>query len=62
MFKFESVIGQTLMKTDNFSNKFIIREISSQETFKVRHPVLRQGRPLEDCAFTDDDLETTIHL
>lgn len=50
------------MKTDNFNNKFYIREISSQETFKVRHPVLRQGRPIEDCAFEGDELETTIHL
>jgi len=40
----------------------IIKQITSQETYPVRHPVLRVGRPLEDCAFNGDDLESTIHL
>jgi len=40
----------------------IIKEINALETYGVRHPVLRAGRPLEDCALTDDDLETTFHL
>lgn len=39
-----------------------IRQITALETYPVRHPVLRAGRPLEDCAFSGDDVETTIHL
>ena len=39
-----------------------IRQITSRETFSVRHPVLREGRPIEDCIFEDDDLETTYHF
>lgn len=50
------------MKTDNHINDFYIREILTKETYAVRHPVLREGRPIEDCQFTDDELETTIHL
>ena len=40
----------------------IIKEIKALETYGVRHPVLRPGRPLEDCALAEDDLETTFHL
>lgn len=39
-----------------------IKEISSLETYAVRHPVLREGRPIEDCRFDGDDLPTTFHL
>ncbi|BAO55182.1 GNAT family N-acetyltransferase [Nonlabens marinus] len=39
-----------------------IKEISALETYGVRHPVLRAGRPLEDCAMEGDELETTFHL
>jgi len=46
------------MNFDNFS----IKKISAIETYPVRHPVLRAGRPLEDCKFDHDDLETTFHL
>ena len=36
-----------------------IRSISSAQTFAVRHPILRSGRPLESCNFKgDDDLKT----
>lgn len=28
----------------------------------VRHPVLREGKPIESCHFEDDDLETTQHF
>lgn len=41
---------------------FHIKKISSKNTFSVRHPVLRAGRPLEDCRFDGDDLESTFHL
>ena len=40
----------------------IIKKISSAETFSVRHPVLRQGKPLESCHFEGDNLETTQHF
>ncbi|WP_194850256.1 GNAT family N-acetyltransferase [Nonlabens antarcticus] len=40
----------------------IIKEIAALETYGVRHPVLRAGRPLEDCAMEGDDLESTFHL
>lgn len=28
----------------------------------VRHPVLRQGKPVDSCKFEEDDLPTTFHL
>lgn len=40
----------------------LIKEISAQETFIVRHSVLRKGKPIETCAFEGDDLETTHHF
>ncbi|MEO6174156.1 MAG: GNAT family N-acetyltransferase [Flavobacterium circumlabens] len=40
----------------------IIQEIQSKETYIVRHPVLRKGKPLESCLFEGDDLETTHHF
>ena len=40
----------------------LIKEISALETYPVRHPVLRKGRPLEDCHFEGDELQSTIHL
>lgn len=40
----------------------IIRNISAIETYPVRHPVLRAGRPVTDCYFEGDDLTTTFHL
>ena len=43
-------------------SSIIIRPISAQETHLVRHPMLRKNRPIEDCVFEGDDLETTIHI
>lgn len=40
----------------------MIREISALETFTVRHPVLRAGKPIESCHFEGDDLATTVHF
>lgn len=40
----------------------LIKEISAKETFIVRHPVLRKGKPIETCAFKGDDLKTTHHF
>jgi len=39
-----------------------IKQIEAIETFSVRHPVLRGGKPIESCHFDGDDLETTIHF
>ena len=39
-----------------------IKKISAKETYIVRHPVLRQGKPIESCEFDGDNLETTFHL
>jgi len=39
-----------------------IREITAIETFLVRHPVLRKGKPIESCQFEGDDLNTTKHF
>ncbi|MFH6969461.1 GNAT family N-acetyltransferase [Flavobacterium sp. FlaQc-28] len=40
----------------------IIKEIPSKETYIVRQPVLRKGKPIESCIFEGDDLETTHHF
>lgn len=39
-----------------------VRKISASETYKVRHQVLRQGKPIDSCKFEGDDLDTTFHL
>ncbi|AXB56602.1 GNAT family N-acetyltransferase [Flavobacterium fluviale] len=39
-----------------------IKEIPSKETYAVRQPVLRKGKPIESCIFEGDDLETTHHF
>ncbi len=39
-----------------------IREIASGETYVVRHPVLRPGKPVETCRFDGDDLHSTTHF
>lgn len=40
----------------------LIKEISAKDTFIVRHPVLRKGKPIETCAFEGDTLKTTHHF
>ncbi|HWR94435.1 MAG TPA: GNAT family N-acetyltransferase [Flavobacterium sp.] len=39
-----------------------IREITAIETFSVRHPILRPGKPVESCHFDGDNLNTTKHF
>lgn len=41
---------------------FLIRIISTEDTFKVRNEVLRPGRPISECFFTGDNSEGTFHL
>lgn len=43
-------------------NHLHIKIISAKETYPVRHPILRTGRPLEDCHFEGDDSDNTFHL
>ena len=40
----------------------IITETPSKETYAVRQPVLRKGKPVESCIFEGDDLESTHHF
>ncbi|OYQ33147.1 GNAT family N-acetyltransferase [Flavobacterium cyanobacteriorum] len=40
----------------------LIKQIAPEETFAVRHPVLRPGKPLEACVFDGDNLPDTIHF
>ncbi len=39
-----------------------IKEIATSDTYLVRHPVLRAGKPFESCYFDGDDLEATHHF
>ena len=39
-----------------------IKEITAVETYIVRHPILRNGKPTENCHFEGDERETTIHF
>ncbi|MEW4924327.1 GNAT family N-acetyltransferase [Algibacter sp. 2305UL17-15] len=39
-----------------------IKQINAEDTYTVRHPILRAGKPIATCAFDGDDLESTIHL
>jgi len=41
---------------------FIVKQISTEDTIAVRHPVLRKGRPRKDCYFTGDNDPGTFHL
>jgi GNAT superfamily N-acetyltransferase len=42
-------------------NSIQIQKISALDTFEVRHPVLRPGKPIETCRFQGDELATTTH-
>lgn len=42
--------------------EYQVKEISAEETYLVRHPVLRTGKPIATCAFVGDNLASTIHL
>lgn len=53
-------IPANLYKIDN--PYLTIEKIPSAETYAIRHPVLREGRPIEDCVFDNDDEPETFHL
>ena len=40
----------------------VIKQISANDTYVVRHRVLRQGKPLKSCAFANDNDASTIHF
>ncbi len=40
----------------------IIKKISTEEAVIIRHPVLREGKPIDSCKFTGDDFTSTFHL
>ncbi|QHI38559.1 hypothetical protein IMCC3317_39520 [Kordia antarctica] len=44
------------------NNNFTIKEIPATTAYDVRHPVLREGKPLDSCHFDGDNLPTTFHL
>lgn len=39
-----------------------IKTVSPLTTYAVRHPVLRQGKPIASCAFPGDEDPTSLHL
>ncbi len=39
-----------------------IKQIASRDTFAVRQPVLRPGKPVESCIFDGDDDSATVHF
>lgn len=41
---------------------YSIKQIPSKDTFAVRLPVLRPGKPVESCIFEGDDLPCTVHF
>ena len=50
-------------KLYKIKNPYItIKQIPSTKTYLVRQLVLRVEKPIEDCEFDGDDLETTFHL
>lgn len=36
--------------------------ITAEETYPVRHPVLRKGRPIASCMLAGDELPDTFHI
>lgn len=38
------------------------RLITAEETYPVRHAVLRKGKPLASCIFESDNAATTFHI
>lgn len=43
-------------------SKLQIKAITATDTYTVRHPILRAGKPIATCVFSGDDLNTTLHL
>ncbi len=43
-------------------NNLVFKLISPEETYPIRHTILRSGKPISSCIFLGDDLHTTIHI
>ncbi|QEE48285.1 GNAT family N-acetyltransferase [Flavobacterium alkalisoli] len=41
---------------------YSVKQISSQQTYAVRQPVLRPGKHIDSCIFDGDDLPQTVHF
>ncbi len=41
---------------------YTVKQIPSHETYLVRQPVLRPGKPIESCIFEGDSLPDTAHF
>lgn len=41
---------------------YTLKQITAKETWPVRHPVLRKGRPLEDVYMEADEQPSTFHI
>lgn len=39
----------------------MIKKITAEASYPVRHEVLRKGKPIATCRFEGDDLPTTLH-
>lgn len=40
----------------------LIREIAPEDTYAIRHRILRPGRPLEEVQFSGDHDSSTVHI
>jgi len=50
------------MPLQKASKALAIKQIEAKDTYAVRLPVLRPGRPIEDCEFNNDTHKDTFHL
>jgi len=41
---------------------YTLKQITSQDTFAVRQPVLRPGKHIDTCIFDGDDFPSTVHF
>src|SRR5690606_34782629 len=47
---------------NNSNSQYTIKRITAIDTYVVRHPMLRENKPIETCAFEGDLDENTLHL
>ncbi|CDF80511.1 acetyltransferase, GNAT family protein [Formosa agariphila KMM 3901] len=50
------------MITENTHHDITVKTITTLDTYTVRQPILRPGRPLKDCEFINDNHADTFHL
>ncbi|AIY13291.1 GNAT family N-acetyltransferase [Cellulophaga baltica] len=46
----------------NTVTTLVSKLITAEETYPVRHPVLRKGRPIATCMLAGDELSDTFHV